>query len=784
MTELLATYSDERTRLLARSGPSGPGRRRALAELTDAWLGGVFAAAAADPDGLALVAVGGYGRGELSPGSDVDLVLLHDGRPDIAAVADRMWYPVWDAGVKLDHSVRRPEEARRVAAEDLPALLGMLDARVVAGDGRLVERLRADVFADWRRGSRSRLPALRQSCLEREARWGEVAFTIEPELKEGAGGLRDVACLRAVAASWVTDRPHGDVDGAATRLLDVRDALHLVTRRSVDRLVLQEQDAVATRLGLADADSVLRVVAEAARTVAYASDVTWRRVDRLLRSRRRGLRLTRPPVLGVVGPALLEHEAEVVLAVDAPVATDPVLPLRAAATAAQLGMPLAPDAVERLKACPPLPEPWPAAARDRLVAWLGAGRAAVPVWEAFDQTGLITALLPEWSLVRSRPQRNAVHRWTVDRHLVETAAQAAALTRRVARPDLLLVGALIHDLGKGRRRGDHSREGAKLARPLATRMGFPPPDVEVLVALVLHHLLLVETATRRDLDDPATAAGVAEAVGTAETLDLLHALSEADGLATGEGVWSDWRARLVADLVDRTAAHLRGAAPAAPAPLGVEAQRLVHAVSAGGDIEVSVAPNGDGATWSISVVSPDQRGLIAAVAGVLALHRLSVRSADMRTEPGVPDGRLPAGRDVAVDTWQVVPEYGDPPDRDRLRDDLRRALAGRLDVAGQLDKRDAGRRRKPVPAPPARVDIVTAASDTATVLEVRAHDRPGLLHRLGRALALAGIDVRAARVSTLGAEVVDVFYVVDADGRSLPDARAREAARILRDVAG
>ena len=668
-----------------------------------------------------------------------------------------------------------------MAAADLPVLLGLLDARGLAGDVAMVDALRADVLGDWRRTARKRLPELRASCDERERRFGEVAFTIEPELKEGHGGLRDVHCLRAVTASWVADSPHGDLGAAAVQLLDVRDALHLVSGRPLDRLLLQEQDAVAGRLGVADADSVLKIVAEAARTVAYALDITWRRVDQVLRPRRLGLRRMRPPRMRPLASGIFEHEGEVVLGADAALDRDPVLPLHAAAVAAQEGLPLAPATLDRLAGCPALPEPWPAAARDALVALLGAGASALPVWEALDQAGLVERLLPEWTLVRNRPQRNAVHRWTVDRHLVETGVRAAALTRRVHRPDLLLVGALLHDIGKGRRRGDHSREGAKLVRVIGPRLGFDPADVDVLETLVLQHLLLVETATRRDLEDPATAAGVAGAVGSAAVLELLHALTEADALATGTGVWTDWRAALVEDLVQRTAATLRGDAAPAAAVLTVEEQRLVHAVASSGELALEVRETGS--VLTVTVVAPDQRGLIAAVAGVLSLHKLSVRAADMRTESVGGDlvGGAPVG--VALDSWLVVPSFGEQPDGDRLREDMRRALTGRLDVAGLLDRRDESRVRPHAPVPAPRVDVVPGASAAATVVEVRAHDRPGLLHRLGRALAISGLDVRAARVATMGAEVVDVFYVVE-EGRPLGDERARETARILRDVAG
>jgi [protein-PII] uridylyltransferase len=225
---------------------------------------------------------------------------------------------------------------------------------------------------------------------------------------------------------------------------------------------------------------------------------------------------------------------------------------------------------------------------------------------------------------------------------------------------------------------------------------------------------------------------------------------------------------LIGSLTERVRSQLRGEPLPAAAPLSAEQRRLLEAA----ELAVHVEP-GVGSTWSVTVVAPDQRGLLAAVAGVLALHKLSVRAATMRTEDG-----------VAVDTWHVEPELGDPPVLETLREDVRRALDRTLDVADLLTRREEARRSRPraVPAAP-RVDVVSEASADATVLEVRAADRLGLLHRLGRALSLAGVSVRSARANTIGAEVVDVFYVVDESGRPLGDVRAREVARILRDVA-
>ncbi|MEU8620936.1 [protein-PII] uridylyltransferase [Streptomyces sp. NPDC048623] len=823
-------YAAARLRLLTEKARSGPPRRAALARLTDDWLAGLWRAAGAPP-GTALVAVGGYGRGELSPRSDLDLLLLHDGSADagtIAALADRLWYPVWDLGLALDHSVRTTAEARKTAGEDLKVQLGLLDARPVAGDTALAAALRTTVLADWRNQATRRLPELAALCRERAERCGELQYLLEPDLKEARGGLRDTQALRAVAASWLADAPREGLDDARRRLLDARDALHLATGRATDRLALQEQDAVAAELGLLDADTLLRQVYEAARTVSYASDVTWREVGRVVRAR-----TARPRLRGLLGgraggrtggaksPAersplaegVVEMDGEAVLALTARPERDPVLPLRAAAAAAQAGLPLSPHAVRRLAAAgAPLPAPWPAEAREALVTLLGAGEPTVPVWEALESEGLISRLLPDWERVRCRPQRNAVHTWTVDRHLVETAVRAAALTRRVHRPDLLLVAALLHDIGKGWP-GDHSAAGETIARDVAGRIGFDRADTAVLATLVRHHLLLVDTATRRDLDDPATVRTVADAVGTHGTLELLHALTEADALATGPAAWSTWRARLVDDLVTRVAGVLAGEEPpdpeaAAPSAeqerLAIEALRTGEPVltlrtepePAGGDGEPGRGEPGRGESGrgepgagdsgrgepepvgvELLVALPERPGVLPALAGVLALHRLTVRAADLRAV-ALPHevGDAP----VLMLDWRVAAEYGSLPEAHRLRADLVRALDGSLDVPARLAERDAAQpRRRGVTAPPPRVTVAPAASRHACVLEVRAQDAPGLLHRIGRALEGAEVRVRSAHVSTLGANAVDTLYVTRPDG-SRPD--PEEAAALAKTL--
>ncbi|MBC7374694.1 MAG: [protein-PII] uridylyltransferase, partial [Frankiales bacterium] len=596
--------------------------------------------------------------------------------------------------------------------------------------------------------------------LERARTDGEVAFLLEPDLKSARGGLRDVHALQALAAAQVIDVPAEPVRTAHELLLDVRGELHRRTagsgRRVVDRLLLQEQDAVADALGFANADELMAAVSGAGRTIAYASDAAWRRVRpapsrRRVFGRRAELSTRRPLADDVV-----EQDGEVVLARDADPVNDPLLVLRVAAAAARADLPIAPYTLTRLLDCPPLPLPWSDAARELLVAVLATGRPAVQVLEDLDQAGLLVPLLPEWESVRSKPQRNSYHRFTVDRHLVEAAAEAAALTREVARPDLLLLGALLHDIGKGLP-GDHTVVGMAVVAELAPRLGLPANDVAVLVSMVEHHLLLPDVATRRDLQDPATARAVADAVGSAEVLGLLHALTRADSAATGPAAWSSWKAGLIDELVRRTRSLLAGAPAPPPAPLAPWQEELVQA----GGFELAARQD------EVAVVAPDRPGLLGLTTGVLALHRLDVRSASVFS-------RGP----TAVTVCRVAPRFGALPDWAVVRGDLRRALDGELGLPALLASREAAYApRAGLPVLPPAVRLLDDVSDTATVIEVRAQDGLGVLHRITGAIAACGLDVRTAHISTLGADVVDAFYVVGPDGGKLTDPVLRSLAQ-------
>ncbi|MGN9803785.1 [protein-PII] uridylyltransferase [Micromonospora sp. L32] len=752
--------------LINEVGGIGEAARRERAAGFDRWLGSLVPGR----EGIALVAVGGLGRRQCAPHGDLDLVLLHAGVPGVDEFAASLWYPIWDAGVRLDHSVRTLAEALSVAQDDVKVALALLDARFVAGDRALADTLIRTAADHWRRTAVRRLPALREIT---ESRWrthGELAFLLEGDLKEAAGGLRDVGLLRAIATAGITDALRPAVRAAHLRLLDTRDALHQQVGRRVDRLIAQERDGVAGLLGLrqsppggsddaqqpgataSDGDVLLRRVAGDARTVSHALDDAWRAADRLRSGRRRGG--DGRPVRRPVARDVVEHDGELVLARTAIGARpDPSLSLRIAAAAATTRLPIARATCEWLAAyCPPLPAPWPPAARAALITLLGAGPGLVPAWETCDRYGLIDGWLPEWTRLRSLPQHNPVHRFTLDRHLVQTAYEASRHTREVDRPDLLLLGAFLHDIGKGLP-GDHSTVGAPVAEAVAARIGLPAPEAALIGTLVRLHLLLPDVATRRDLDDPVTIAGVAERVGDTTTLDLLHALVRADAAATGPAAWSDWKGRLVAELVARVRTALdTGALPAPPAP--------DPALVAGPLPVVHLTED------RVSVAAADRRGLLATVAGCLALHRLEVLAADASTV----DGR-------ALVECRVQPRYGLAPDPIALSADLRRAVNGDVSVTQRLRGRALAARGEG--AAPRVVWHREAATD-AVLLELRAADAAGLLYRVTCALDEAGAQVRAARISTLGGDVVDAFYLVG--GWPSDAERARLEAAVLAAV--
>lgn len=750
--------------------------RHALVDLHEFWLTTKGNELGIRPDsGFAIVAVGGLGRREMMPYSDLDLILLHDDVDPavVAQVADQLWYPLWDAHIKLDHSVRTVPQALQVAATDLTATLGMLEARHIVGDVELSHLLIGGVRRQWRTGIRSRFDELVEQAQSRWARSGQIAHRAEPDVKNGRGGLRDVQLLNALSIAQLTDgmpglgadTPGGGLALAHRRLLDVRTELHCVAGRARDQLRAQDADEIGAALRIGDRFDLARTLSDCARTIGYSIDVGLRTAGNSLP--RRGLsKLRRVPLRRPVDEGVVEQSGELVLARDARPQRDPGLVVRIAAASASTGLPISASTLGRLSdSAPELREPWPKGALADFLVLLGSGPRTIPTIEALDRTGLWGRLLPEWGAVRDLPPRDAVHTWTVDRHLVETVAQAAALTTRVSRPDLLMLGALLHDIGKGRG-GDHSVVGADLAAQIGTRLGLWPSDIELLTGMVRHHLLLARTASRRDLDDPATVEMVVEKVGRDPVLlELLHALAEADSLATGPGVWGDWKSSLLGELVRRCRLAMAGERLPVPDPID---PALVDLSEQGG-VHVTLDPGTAAHTYVVTIVAPDTPGLLSHEAGVLALNSLRVLSASLGHHG-----------ESAINTFVVAPRFGAPPQAGLVRQELVRAIAGDVDVLEELDAKEREARETqaledrtsaavPVQfaqAPPRVIwfDADEGAEPGQTIVEVRAEDRPGLLSRLARVFERHGADVRWAKVSTLGASVVDAFCIRQSDG--------------------
>lgn len=754
-TDAEATAFERRRRAVDDTSVGGRAYCHQLAEVTDDWLA-VLANRAREQHPrapkFALVAVGGYGRGELSPQSDIDLVLVHDSKSNrIEPVASAIWYPIWDRGLKLGHAVRSIDEHLALAKTDLDTATALLTARPIAGDAKLGKAIVESGLSNWTKRKKRWLADLRVRVQQRQSGAGDVAYILEPDLKDGHGGIRDAQSLwwaeRGGLVLSKEDNEH--LNECYDVLLDARVALHRATGRPGETLRLEDQDAAATAAGLPSADSLMAEIAAAARTVAWISDEAWGRVGKTVGGSPKE-----------VAPGVMLLDGEIELALDADPGVDPTYMLRIATAAARHEARIGRKSLDRLaELVPQWPSRWPAGAIDKLVALLLEGHRAIPVIEALDQRGLISRMLPEWEPVRSRPQRNAYHRFTVDRHLWEAAANAADLAGLVGRADLLVLGALFHDIGKGYP-GDHTEVGMAMMRELGPRLGLSEADADTIVAMVEHHLLLPDVAVRRDLSDPATIEAVATAVRSHERLELLHRLTEADSMATGPSAWGGWKKELVDELVARVD-HVLGGGDVADATwtLFPDAD-TVESMAAGGH-HVRVEAD------RLTIVYRDEPGMFSRIAGVVSLHGLDVATARAHSDEHQ-RGRVSMG---ASEFRVHVPRTG--VDWDPIVADLERALDGRLAIESRLAERARTYRRRRAtqaanPAPPG-VTFHDDASSNATVMEVRCPTRIGILYRITKALVEVGLDIRHATVQTVGPDVVDTFYVRTWSGELVTD---------------
>lgn len=489
------------------------------------------------PPGTALVATGSLARRDMTSYSDLDLILLHpDDREVTPAEAEGIWYPIWDAKYRLNYAVRTLNDCVDMISADSTAALALLELHHLRGNASLSAATRAAVLRRWRTEISRRFDALVQTAIERWRRSGSVVTMTRPDLKNGRGGLRDIALLKALALGNLADLP--DLSVQHRLLLDIRTRLHLHTRRARDVLDPEFAADVATDLGYHDRYGLAAALADAARTIDDAVTGALAVARGVVTSRARGRRgsggsgLRRPLDVDVV------DDGGIIRLSRQPDLTDAGLLLRVSSAAARTGLKVSESTWRQLARLPEPPETWPKVMVDDFIATLSSPEHSRRVINRLDHEGLWERLVPWWSHIRNRLPRERTHIHTIDQHLLVTVAGCASASVTVARPDLLLLAALFHDLGKGYPQ-PHETVGAGFAARLAATMGFHYRDRVRLQTLVAEHTTVARLALSRDPEAEQPLDELLNAVNhDLLTLNLLLALTEADAKATGPGVWN------------------------------------------------------------------------------------------------------------------------------------------------------------------------------------------------------------------------------------------------------
>ena len=753
---------------------------------------------------LSLIAVGGYGRGVLAPFSDLDLLFLRPWKstPRSEQVAEFMLYVLWDLGVKVGAAVRSVDESLALAKRDMTVRTALLEARPLAGDAALTEtfiaRFRAVVT---RADPRAFIAAKLEERDVRHRKAGAVRYRVEPNVKDGKGGLRDLNTLFWIARSLAPDSPLGarvldDLLTARERrtfeesfdfLWRTRAHLHLVAGRAEEKLTFDLQPEVARRMGWrgrGDEPAVERfmrryfIVARdvGALTRAMSAKLEAREqkkalsLSRLIHGRRRKL--------GVEGFVRIAGR----LSVTGPevFADDPAKLLVLFRTADQHDLDLHPDAFSAVSRSLGLVTPSlrrdPEAARAFLDI-LAHGQRPYRTLTLMNETGLLGRFLPEWGRIVGQTQFNMYHAYTVDEHTLQAVGiindvqrgklkddhpLASEIVHRIVDFEALMLGMLLHDVGKGGDRGQ-LEDGAIAARRACQRLGVDPRRTELVCWLVANHLALSDVAQKRDVSDPATVRAFAERVGDPERLRMLLVLTVADVRAVGPGVFNSWKGGLMRDLFRRVDALFRGEDSDRIDPSeGFEAllaRARTEGAAADAVVDWDRPQIGGRATTRVAVAAPDRPRLFADLAAALAAEGADVVGARIGS---VGDG-------LTLDVFEVQDGAARPYGQDEPRR-LARLLERLAEAAGTASATPAG----PAPAAPnprraafdvrpvVMVDLDTV--DDAAVVEVSGPDRPGLLAALATALADGGWQIRSAHVANFGERAVDAFYLTDRDG--------------------
>ncbi|MDP8956675.1 MAG: [protein-PII] uridylyltransferase [Actinomycetota bacterium] len=768
---------------------------------------------------VAVAAVGGYGRKELTPGSDIDLMFLFRGPDEDAArvASTAVLYPLWDAGFRVSHSVRTVDDCMAEARRRLDSLTALLSVRVVGGSGGVVADASDAVRSLVREAGREFLAQVEESREERRVRFGSLSRALEPDLKESLGGHRDVQTLSWIASAVADNRGRDDLEGLESigalgphesskirrgldLLLLTRTALHRVTGTTPNSLRTEHQGAVSKLLSYDDEsvwearDAFLRDLCIVGRQVEVVTEAVLARIN---------------------APGERVERVSVAVSTTAEFATTA---MEALAAVAEGRGDLAPEDHRKLEdeGGSRSELPWSAETLSDFIRILRAGESGVHALEVMDSLGLLTRFIPEWREVRGRPQRDPYHRFPVDVHLLTTAAEAARLlgepdepfaeeaVRLIDQPDVVLLGALLHDIGKVGR-GSHVALGTDIAERVLGRMGVAEEVRRDALFLVREHLLLSDTATRRNLEDEDLVLHVAARVGDARRLAMLYLLTVADAGSTGPAASTPWRMTLIRELVAKvnraferglmdegraerlrlaearvrdawSASHpetvdrfLAAVPPSyllsvdptdAPAHL-----KLIEPPPASNELRTHVRPGRYAGSAILAVSAADRVGLLASITGALTLAGFSIHTARAFTTS--------AG--VALDTFEVRSAFEEDITEERLE-----RLRSRISRAADLHELEAEVRslrqhyRPGAADVPVEVRVDQDGSDFYTLVEVHGPDRMGLLFDLARTFSARRIDVHAAQVATYGPRVVDVFYVTDESGQKLADAALLE----------
>ncbi|WP_022663260.1 [protein-PII] uridylyltransferase [Paucidesulfovibrio longus] len=794
---------------------------------------------------FALVAVGGYGRNELCPASDVDVLLLFKGR--IPAEAEQLsaslFHPLWDLGLDLGHGVRTLKDCLSLARNDHQVLASLLDARFIAGDPGLMRRFN-ESFASFAKGRGRGFAAwLNERNVEREDRYGDSSALLEPDLKNGLGALRDAhqigwcSVLLSAGRRWDNPLSGGERERLTEDfafILQARTALHLATGRRTDTLFFDLQPRVAEMRGFCTPDQnpheralgVEEFLSRLHRSMARIKSLRSAFLrecfpPRFRRSRRMGEVLDAPEGLRLRDP---QHAA-----------TRPETALLLFRHAAETGLPLSLDTLRLVRR---RARSWAQSLATtpgtlyELLFIMGRPHGAHAATMMLE-TDFLAALIPEFGAVQHLVQFDDYHVHPVGPHTLVTVANLAGFLRgeggylaslasEVRKPELLLLAGFFHDLGKSR--PGHSYAGAELVREILPRFGVPPQDVEEVAFLVLHHLLLPKTAMRKDLSDESVVAQFTSVAGSLERLIMLHLLSTADSMATGPRAWSSWTHSLFSELFLKARnlfTHGPMSAPFAAQQL-LEAKETVRTIAERTLPPKFVARHLDKISLRAFQALPPED-----LARHLEMVRRFQESPDRKVLLEARKSSVPGAFDVTavcenmpgrfarltgsltlhhfdilsadVFTWGsglVVDVFRVSPPQDRLYPDtvweqlartMHGALSGEISPAEKLEqmRRSPLHQTKTAPPLPPDIKVDTTTSDFYTILEVAAPDRIGLLHDIARCLERLGIEVHLAKITTKSGRIADIFYVRDSGGmRYVGDERIEELRRELLPVLG